>query len=467
MPCIPSVGASRSSRASLATIALAGMSFAAAACGDNHVASPHARGMIGVSSGNAQRGLPGHPLGRPIVLVVRNSTGDPASDVHVNWFADDGGSFEPAQSVTDENGLAAATWTLGGAAIHHGRAIADGYVDAEFTASTDINAELPLDVLVPLELKTYDGSGQTVHPDFVATGGAWPGSNQYLFITPYPNGNANFENPSIFESTQPAQWAAPVGMSNPIFTPREGYYSDPDAVYVAERNEVWLYFRQVTSENIIRLTTSGDGVNWSTPVTVVHAPNHELISPTVVRRAAHDWLMWAVNGNVGCTGASTKVELRRSTDGITWSNVVPVALSQPGFAPWHIDVEWIASRGEFWALYNVKTSGSCTTSAVYLATSGDGVHWTTFPSPVLARGAIAELRDVVYRSTFSYDESSDAITFWYSGARLEGTVNVSYSWHSVVQRRLRADVFAAINAPTAAAPLAAARVQLPPLTNFP
>jgi hypothetical protein len=447
-----------------AHLALLGFSFAAIACGDSHVASPPARGRIGVSSGNAQRGLPGQRLDRPIVLIVRDATGDPVPGVHVTWFADDGGSFEPPESVTDEKGLAAATWTLGDIPIHHGRAIAEGYVDAEFTASTDVNAQLPLDVLLPLDLKTYDGSGQTVHPDFVATGAAWPGSNQYLFITPYPNGNANIENPSIFESAQPTQWTVPAGVSNPLFRPTEGYFSDPDAVYVAERNEIWLYFRQVTSENIIRLTTSGDGVHWSTPVTVTHAPNHQVISPTVVRRASNDWLMWAVNGNVGCTGASATLELRRSIDGINWSKAEPVELSQSGFAPWHIDVEWIASRGEFWALYNVKTAGSCTTSAVYLATSTDGVHWTTFPSPVLARGAVAELRDVVYRSTFSYDESSDAITFWYSGARLEGTVN--YSWHSVVQRRLRADVFAAINARAAAAPMAD-RVALPPLRNFP
>jgi hypothetical protein len=460
----PSARARGTSRAPVLAVALLGLSFAIAGCGDNRVANPHARGRIGVSSGNAQRGSPGHQLDRPIVLIVRNATGDPVPDIHVSWFADDGGSFEPPESVTDQNGLAAATWTLGDAAIHHGRAVAEGYLDAQFSASTDVNAELPLDVLLPLDLKTYDGSGQTVHPDFVATGAAWPGSSQYLFVTPYPNGNANFENPSIFEHAQPAQWTVPTGVSNPIFTPHEGYYSDPDGVYVAERNEVWLYFRQVTSENIIRLTRSGDGIHWSTPVTVTHAPNHQVISPSVARRATNDWLMWAVNGNVGCTGASTTVELRRSVDGIVWSNPQTVELSQPGFAPWHIDVEWIASRGEFWALYNVKTAGSCTTSAVYLATSRDGVHWTTFPSPVLARGAIAEMRDVVYRSTFTYDESSDAITFWYSGARLEGAI--TYAWHSAVQRRLRSDVFAMINAPSKTAPLAD-RTTLPPLTNFP
>jgi hypothetical protein len=423
---------------------------------------PRARGKIAISSGNAQRGSPGQRLDQPIVLVMRDASGVPVADVQVTWIADDGGVMDPPQSVTDATGFASATWTLGSGPLHRGRAVATGFTTAQFTASTDINAELPLDVIFPLDLKTYDGSGQTVHPDYVATGPEWTHAGQYLFITPYPNGNANFENPSIFESEQPTRWLVPNNVTNPIESPHDGYLSDPDAVYVPERNEVWLYFRQVTSENRIRLTTSRDGVAWSTPVDVAHAPNHEIISPSVVRRTPNDWLMWAVNGNVGCTGSAAAVELRRSINGVDWSVPEPVALTQPGFSPWHIDVEWIASRNEFWALYNVKTAGSCTTSAVYLSTSTDGVHWTTYPSPVLARGAIDELRDVVYRSSFAYDPSSDAVTIWYSGARFDGS---NYSWHSAVQRRLRADLFESIMSPSKSSLSAA--VALPQLKDFP
>jgi hypothetical protein len=423
---------------------------------------PRSRGKIAISSGNAQRGSPGQPLDQPIVLVLRDASGVPVADVQVTWIADDGGVIDPRESVTDASGIASATWTLGPGPMHRGRAVATGFLTAEFTASTDVNAELPLDVIFPLDLKTYDGSGQVVHPDYLATGPEWTHAGQYLFITPYPNGNANFENPSIFESEQPTQWIVPDKVTNPIESPHDGYLSDPDAVYVPERNELWLYFRQVTNENTIRLTTSRDGVAWTTPVDVTLAPNHEIISPSVVRRAPNDWLMWAVNGNVGCTGSSAAVELRRSINGVDWSVPGTVALTQPGFSPWHIDVEWIASRNEFWALYNVKTAGSCTTSAVYLATSTDGVHWTTFPSPVLARGAIDALRDVVYRSSFAYDPSSDAVTIWYSGARFDGS---NYSWHSAVQRRLRVDLFNTIAAPPKAA--LAAPVALPQLRDFP
>ncbi|HKW11926.1 MAG TPA: hypothetical protein VJO33_16190 [Gemmatimonadaceae bacterium] len=101
---------------------------------------------------------------------------------------------------------------------------------------------------------------------------------------------------------------------------------------------------------------------------------------------------------------------------------------------------------------------------MYLATSADGVHWKTYPSPVLSHGAIPELQDVVYRSSFTYDESADAITFWYSGARLEGA---SYLWHSAVQRRLRADVFSTINVPSPPKAGIAFQRELPQLINFP
>ena len=432
-------------------------------CTDHQPTPSSPGGRIEIASGNQQRGDPGHPLALPIGVTVRDAAGAPARGVEVTWIADDGGSIDPSHGVTDAAGSAAASWTLGGGfALHHARAVAQGYVRADFVASARLDNELPLDVIVPVAFTTYDGSGQTVHPDHVATSGEWPGADQYLFLTPYPNGNATFENPSIFEGASPLRWTVPVETSNPIQRPAEGYYSDPDAVFVAERGELWLYYRQVTNENFIRLTKSADAIHWSTPVAVAHAPNHQLISPTVVRRAATEWLMWSVNGGDGCAAATAKVELRRSMNGVDWSAPEAVDIPQPGSFPWHIDVQWIPSRNEYWAMYNVKSSGSCTTGAVYLATSPDGVHWKPYPSPVLARDISPELRDVVYRSTFAYDDVADEITIWYSGARFE---NSKYVWACAVQRRRRADVFADIGVPIRAS-VPASRA-LPPLINFP
>jgi hypothetical protein len=304
--------------------------------------------------------------------------------------------------------------------------------------------ELRYDELYPIKVPTYDGSGQVVHPDYAAASTRPFQHPGHLAITPYPFGNPHWENPSVFAGGSPLKWLLEAGAPNPILTPRAGYLSDPDLVNVAETGELWLYYRQVTGSNLIYLVRSHDGIHWSAPVQVAGAPNHEIISPAVVQRGPADWWMWAVNGGAaGCAGPATTIEVRHSEDGQHWSPPSPVDLSQPGFFPWHIDVNWIPTRNEFWAVYNVKIAGSCATPALFLATSPDGVNWTTRDLPLLAKGAIPAFADVVYRSTFSYDPVSDDIVFWYSGARYDGH---AYVWSAAVQRRRRADVFLPSNA---------------------
>lgn len=160
----------------------------------------------------------------------------------------------------------------------------------------------------------------------------------------------------------------------------------------------------------------------------------------MVRRDSRDWWMWSVkSGPAGCGAASTSLEVRRSADGMAWSPPRPTDLTAGALWPWHIDVEWIPSRKEFWAVYNGKTSTGCTTPAVYMATSGDGVTWRMLPNPVIVKGRIPEFQDIVYRTTFAYDPFSDAVTFWYSGARFAAG---SYVWSAAVERRRRSDLFA-------------------------
>ena len=62
-------------------------------------------------------------------------------------------------------------------------------------------------------------------------------------------------------------WALSPGAPNPVILPDQGYLSDPDLVYVPERDELWLYYRQVTSDNIIHLIRTRDGRQWTSPVT--------------------------------------------------------------------------------------------------------------------------------------------------------------------------------------------------------
>ena len=320
----------------------------------------------------------------------------------------------------------------------------------------------PLDVVLPLEIATYEGSGQVVHPDEASVPPSWGGgAPRRLAITPYPGGDARWENPSLFAGQWGVRWWLERGAPDPVVRPGAGYLSDPDVVFVPELGELRLYYRQVDDANRILLVRSDDGRRWRPPTELLHGPNHTVISPIVVRRSPTEWLMWTVNGRGGCGAASAAVELRRSADGLRWSAPEEVALEQEGFFPWHIDVRWMPALGEYWALYNVKTAGSCTTPAVYLATSADGLHWTTYPSPVLVRDAIPEFAHVVYRSTFAYDATRDEVTLWYSGARWTGT---AWIWRAAIQRRSRAALFGALASATDLPPT---RADVPELEEWP
>ena len=224
--------------------------------------------------------------------------------------------------------------------------------------------------------------------------------------------------------------------------PDAGHLSDPDVLYVPESRELWLYYRQATLDNIVLLIRSTDGRHWSEPREVVRRPSHEIVSPTVVRRGPGEWYMWAVNsGPSGCSASSARVELRRSSDGLRWSEPEPLEFALPDLWPWHIEVQWIESRREYWAVFNAKTSTGCATPAVFSARSADGVAWTVSGQPVLSRGQVPAFRDIVYRTAFDYDPVSDLVTFWYSGAAFEES---KYRWSAAVEQRPREEAFASV-----------------------
>jgi hypothetical protein len=417
-----------------------------------------------VTSGGDQRAVAGEQLSDPILLKVTDRHGAPISGIGVDWYPQDSGTVEPAHSVTGWDGIASTMWTLGLRPGEHA-IIANVAGYGQVTVHADAEpVPLVINAVHVLRLDTPDGSGQTTHPDFLNVSAPGPLQNNFLAITAYPFGDWHWENPSVYASVDRIHWSAPPGATNPVATPQYGFLSDPDIVFNPTTEELWLYYRQAHVINEVKLMKSRDGVAWTEPAVVANALNHLLVSPTVVRRSDTEWLMWSVNGQAGCVTPETWVELRRSSDGENWSAPERVSLEQPGFTPWHIDVQWIPTLGQYWAVYNVKTPESCSTPALYLATSTDGVTWTTYPSPVLARGEISELNDIVYRATFRYRPETDAITFWFSGARYNG---FQYEWRSAVQRRWRSQTFEAIARPPLSAMLARMRKSVPPLLDPP
>ncbi|MHB8839137.1 MAG: hypothetical protein ACYC7F_09325, partial [Gemmatimonadaceae bacterium] len=204
------------------------------------------------------------------------------------------------------------------------------------------------DAPVALAMSTYDGSGETVHPDFSAPRAPWKRRIFYLAVTPYPGGNQNYENPSLYAGLDGVRWSAAPRAPMPLVTPAAGHLSDPDIVHASARGEMFLYYREASDSDRIYLVRSSDAAAWSRPQRLFATRQFAAISPAVVRRGPGDWWMWSVDGFGGCGDTRTQVELRRSSDGVTWSAPAPAALGRmKNLFAWHLDVQWIPARGEF------------------------------------------------------------------------------------------------------------------------
>lgn len=439
-------------RITVRALAAALVVAASAACRDASRLAPKAGDTTGLRLialyGDQVNGEPGAlDEAEPLVVALRNRAGKPLPNELVTWSVAGSGSIQGQMGVTDDAGLASASWTLGEDAMPQGVVASTLGHEVDFHGWVRRSPDIAADSLLPMHISTYDGSGQVVHPDVIFLPHSWDGGSARLAmaITPYPYGDAHQENPSIFVSASGAAWTLPTEAANPVVRPtrKDAYLSDPALVFDQPTHQLRMYYREVIdSENVVRLVNSSDGIGWSAPREIVRVPSHGLVSPSVVRRSATEWMMWSVDaGPAGCTSNAAYVDLRRSRDGIQWDPPTRVVLNQPGGYPWHIDVKWIAALHEYWALYNLKSSGSCVTPAVYIATSPDGVQWTTYRNPVLQRGEITELADVVYRSSFIYTKSDDMVTFYFSGARWDGT---RYVWSGVVQRRSRQSLFGSL-----------------------
>jgi hypothetical protein len=281
-----------------------------------------------------------------------------------------------------------------------------------------------------IRFATYDSMGQVTHPSAVVFPEPWNGYRYWMALTPYPFSDARHENPSLYVSRTGRVWSVPDGVTNPLERSANGYLSDPSLVYDPDADALRLYYREVVrmvdqghskvhvSDDVV-MTASTDGVQWGDPQTLVSDSGRYVVSPSVVRRAAGDWSMWQVDaGANGCDARATRVVRRGSTDGVIWSVAVPVRLAQPGYTVWHVGVRFVEARHEYWALFAAFPKGSdCNRTSLFLATSADGVTWTTFGTPVLAPGAVPQFDANVYQSSFHVDATGGEMTIWLTGAR--------------------------------------------------
>lgn len=145
---------------------------------------------------------------------------------------------------------------------------------------------------------TYDLSGEAVHPKVLYVKDGWRGYKYWMGITPYPQGDDDFENPQLLVSNDGKRFKMLSVSFRPIIRPLDaltgGHYSDICLCIVNDTLEMYFRYNPArpngagpnNSVNIVYRMTSSDGKNWSDKKRVLDGnsfrENYGYVSPAVI-----------------------------------------------------------------------------------------------------------------------------------------------------------------------------------------
>ncbi|MFL0268870.1 cell wall-binding repeat-containing protein [Candidatus Clostridium radicumherbarum] len=252
----------------------------------------------------------------------------------------------------------------------------------------------------PLNIPTYEGSNQAVHPKVLYFQDGWNGWKYWMVMTPYPNGVDTWENPSIVVSNTGTQWQVPRGLVNPL-TPlppdRTQHNSDPHLVFNQSTNELELWYRLTlrNQEDRIYKITSADGIHWSTPQFIISFKNKECLSPAIIWED-NKYKMWYISEEYKC------MYIESSDGGSTWTNPVEVNFNLTDtYVPWHIDVVHTDLGYEAVFCGAKKEEMNQNNRILFWSVSKDGVNFGRSKVILQATNdSLAFDNKQIYRSTF-------------------------------------------------------------------
>lgn len=265
-----------------------------------------------------------------------------------------------------------------------------------------------------LTIPTYEGSGQATHPDVLRI--HWQGWAYWMAMTPLPDNDETFEDPSILVSNDGTTWQVPVGGSNPVVDHPGAGSSDTELVFW--RGTLYLYWRTSGGGNPVRIwvVSSTDGVSWSSATQILSDASADLLSPAVVRGKDGTWRMWTINF------AASPNTLRLSTAPHPlgpWTAPETLATTDPeGRDLWHLDV---TRDGDVYRAFvqTCSLGNSGDHGRMLLGTSTDGESWS-LSNAVLSPSASGFDNYSVYRSSGFYEAGRWRV--WY------GAQNTSAEW---------------------------------------
>ena len=255
-----------------------------------------------------------------------------------------------------------------------------------------------------LEIPTYDGSGQAVHPDVMVDG-----ARLLMTMTPYPFADNRLENPSLLASSDGQTFEGLPG--NPLVGPPPiDHNNDPDLRRDPRTGEYELLYLETLRperQNLVALR-SPDLVTWTRREAIVYQLDRDpfIVSPAALEHAGVTWLFF-----VDLSTEPARIARLTSPDGLSWdkSSATPIAIELGAVSPWHLDV-FVVAHG--FAMLISGFDEEFGKQSLYLATSPDLVSWTFRPEPLLSHRDPTLGVETLYRSTGIV--SGDRLVVWYS-----------------------------------------------------
>jgi hypothetical protein len=255
-----------------------------------------------------------------------------------------------------------------------------------------------------LEIPTYDGSGQAVHPDVMIDG-----ARLLMAMTPYPFSDDRLENPSLVTSRDGRTFEDLPG--NPLVGPPPiDHNDDPDLRRDPRTGEYELLYLETLRperQNLVALRST-DLVTWTRRDAIVYQLDRDpfIVSPAALEHVGVTRLFF-----VDLSTAPARIASLTSPDGLTWdkTSATPIAIDLGAVSPWHLDVFPVAQG---FAMLISGFDEEFGKQSVYLATSPDLASWTFRAEPLLSHRDPALDVETLYRSTGIV--SGHRLAVWYS-----------------------------------------------------
>lgn len=249
----------------------------------------------------------------------------------------------------------------------------------------------PVTEPILLNIPTYDGSGQAVHPSVVvpqSPNGLFGGYRYWMAMTPFANSQDALENPSILCSNDGIEWNVPKGVANPLVKPLENgqFNADPNLVFNPYDGYLYLYWNAQGKNiggngiNAIgRMIKSKNGVSWSDPVEIKAISWSGKEVPITFSGSGIEVLSdgsWIAllnrksGGNAYSCGQAN-MTLFISSDGLTWSEL-PSTYDNLAGSHWHISFRRFSDGFHFISSVTNNESGSPYNLGLYYGYSPDG-----------------------------------------------------------------------------------------------